>query len=129
MEQPSSPYKFRKHHKNSSGVVGPDPRENTVANSHKKNLESGFRNLNSYAFALLSIQFLDPDLIRIQKYLRFVISINFFTDPDPRIRSESASHSGSFRKSLTTDLIKIKQIRVTFRVNLDFLDLWNFFTV
>jgi hypothetical protein len=42
-----------------------------------------------------------------------VISINFFTDPDPRIRSESVSHSGSLRKSLTTDLIKIKQIRAT----------------
>ena len=55
-----------------------------------KILESGFRNPNPHAFALILVKFADPDHVRIRNQLHFAFDEFFYgsgpEDPDPGSR-------------------------------------------
>ncbi len=76
-----------------------------------KILESGFGNQNPDAFALLLVQFADPDHIRIQNYLHLAFRWLFFMDLDPRIRVRVPSNS--FFKIFSAVFWEKKQIRAS----------------
>ncbi len=64
-----------------------------------KILESGFGNPNPDAFALLLVQFADPDHVRIRNYLHFAFRWLFLMDPDPRIQIRVRVSPNSFGKN------------------------------
>ncbi len=75
-----------------------------------KILESGFRNPDPYAFALVLVWFADPDHVRIRNQLHFTFWWVFLMDPDPRIQIRVRVSPNSFRKNF--NMIFLKGIRI-----------------
>jgi hypothetical protein len=68
--------------------------------------QSGFKNPDPGAFAFSSVWFADPDHVRIRNHLHFAVLMNFFTDPDPRIRIRVRVTPNSFRKILNMTFLE-----------------------
>ncbi len=68
--------------------------------------ESGFKNPDPDAFAFSLVWFTDPDHVRIRNHLHFAVLMNFFTDPDPRVRIQVRVTPNSFKKILNMTFLK-----------------------
>ncbi len=80
-----------------------------------KILESGFRNPDPYAFALVLVWFVDPDHVRIRNHVHFAFRWVFLMDPDPRIRIRVRVSPNSFGKILIWYFLKGNRIRASFQ--------------